>query len=80
MKGECTRRTDTVCGREKDENNSKVPRIPKISTGTVFTRPPVKNKTTTTKKKRLKSPTIRVSTEPGECVEIVFVFKNKLNP
>ena len=74
MKGECTRRTDTVCGREKDENNSKVPRIPKLSTGTVFTRPPVKNKTTT-KKKRPKAPTIRVSTEPGECVQIVFLCK-----
>lgn len=59
----CTRRTDTVCVREKDKNNSKVPR-PKVAPGTAITRPPLRNRTTTTKKKRLKASTIPVSTEP----------------
>ena len=70
---ECTRRTDTVCVPEKDKNNSKLTRIPiKVSSEMAATRPPTRNRTTTTKKKRWKTSTKRVSTEPSKCVQIVL--------
>ena len=71
VKKNCTRRTDTVCVPERDRNNSKAK---PLSPGTMATRPPAKNRTTTTKKKRWKTSTKRVSTEHSKCVQLVLFF------
>lgn len=69
----CTRRTDTVCVKEKDKNNSKYPpRIPpKIAPATAATTAQTRNQTTTTKKERWKPTSKRPSNESSKCVQNV---------